>query len=297
MTIPVGGDSTGTDREGTLSGTTITAYQNPEIEQLQSLIEAARARLAELETTYTKDRLAVDNVKARIFSLVVDHYIARDRAALIVLYRRKYLDTLLRSGEEGAEEILDEYQDARADTEANYEDAAAAADSVSELSEDEQAELQGLWKKLVMIFHPDRHASDPDKKQVYDELTAVINRARDDGDIALLREIANDPAGFIQKQGWRALDLAEGVDLKGLKSLYDTLQVEILELIELLEQLHQSEDYELAVLSETSPTVLDEIAEEQKSTLSKEITDLEREAAELQEEIDNLIGPGETAIL
>jgi len=94
-----------------------------------------------------------------------------------------------------------------------------------------------------------------------------------------------------------ALELAEGGDLKGLKSLCDTLQAEILELIELIDQFHQSPDYELTVLSETSPTVLDEIAEEQKSALSKELADLKREAAGLQEKIDNLIGPGETEIL
>jgi DNA polymerase-3 subunit epsilon len=58
-----------------------------------------------------------------------------------------------------------------------------------------KAELNRLWKKLVKLYHPDCFAHEP-------ELTAAINRAKDSGDIKTLREIAEDPHGFILRQGW-----------------------------------------------------------------------------------------------
>jgi len=77
------------------------------------------------------------------------------------------------------------------------------------LTDDEQAELKGLWRKLVRVYHPDRFASDPEKRATYEKLTALINRARDEGDIGLLRDIANDPTGFIARQGWGSFDFQE----------------------------------------------------------------------------------------
>ena len=43
---------------------------------------------------------------------------------------------------------------------------------------------------------------EPDKLATYEKLTAAINRAKDNGDMAALREIAEDPHGFILRQGW-----------------------------------------------------------------------------------------------
>ena len=60
-----------------------------------------------------------------------------------------------------------------------------------------------LWKKLVKLYHPDRFAHEPDKLETYAKLTAAINRAKDEGDIGTLREIADDPHGFILRQGGR----------------------------------------------------------------------------------------------
>jgi hypothetical protein len=40
-------------------------------------------------------------------------------------------------------------------------------------------------------------------EQTYHKLTAAINRAKEAGDIKTLREIADDPHGFILRQGYR----------------------------------------------------------------------------------------------
>jgi DNA polymerase III epsilon subunit-like protein len=292
----VSSGSSKTEKIAATTGTAITAYQSLEAEKLRVLIEAARSRLAELETAYTRDRRTVDNVRATIFNLVKGHYLARDRLKLKVHYRRIFLDTLLRGGEEETEEVVEEYTKAHADTENDYEKASAAAEASRELSEEQDAKLLGLWKKLVRLYHPDIHVSNPAKKKTFEALTAIINSARDNGDIELLEEISNDPDGFIKQQGWEVLGLEEDNNLANLQSLYTALQIRIIELLELIDALHEGPDYELAILSKNNPAFLEEVAEEQKTALSKEIVELEKEAAELQEEIDNLTDTYEAKI-
>jgi len=55
-------------------------------------------------------------------------------------------------------------------------------------------------------------------------LTAAINRAKDAGDIQTLREIAEDPHGFILRQGWATLDFSDEAELAQLRRLHETLR-------------------------------------------------------------------------
>jgi len=55
-------------------------------------------------------------------------------------------------------------------------------------------------------------------------------------------------------------------------------------------------DYELAALPANNPALLEEVTEEQKVALAKEISELEKEATELQEEIDILTDSSEAGI-
>ena len=48
-------------------------------------------------------------------------------------------------------------------------------------------------------------------------MTAAINQAKDNGDIATLREIADDPAGFLLRRGWATLDFSDVEELAQLK--------------------------------------------------------------------------------
>ena len=119
-----------------------------------------------------------------------------------------------------------------------------------QLTAEEEAELTRLWKKLVKLYHPDRFAHEPDKLETYHKLTSAINRAKDSGDIKTLREIAEDPHGFILRQGWASLDFSDEVELTQLRRLYETLQLEIITVLESLNRLRESPDYELCQLSE-----------------------------------------------
>ena len=273
-----------------VSGTGVVVFLNPEIDQLRQLITAGRTRLAELEAQYTTERHAVDITRSKIFELLRKYYQERGRLQLIIEYRAKYLKILIRSGEQEAEEVAEEYEKAKTKSETNYEEAAAAASTRKELTKDEEKELKILWRKLVHLYHPDRFANQPDKLETYRQLTSAINQARDNADIDLLREIANDPHGFIHKRGWNDLDFSDEALAVNLRRLLETLQIEILATLESINDLHDSPDYALYQLSAKQPGLIDEVAADQGKAIEAEIAQLSTEAENLEIEIEELTG-------
>jgi hypothetical protein len=179
----------------------------------------------------------------------------------------------------------------------DYEEMAAAMDKKKLLTTEQEAELTQLWKKLVKLYHPDRFANDPDKLETYHKLTAAINQAKDNGDIETLREIAEDPHGFILRQGWAKLDFKDVEELAQLKRLHETLQKEIAMVTESLKQLRESPDYELCQLAEQKPGVLDELAAERSKQLEIENEELEVQAERLAKEIKKLSGQSSSRII
>ena len=123
------------------------------------------------------------------------------------------VEPVISRGEEEAKQAEENYEKAKAQTDKDYEETAAAVAEKKELTAAEEAELNRLWRKLVKLYHPDRFANEPDKLATYEKLTAAINRAKEAGDIKTLREIAEDPAGFILRQGWTGLDFSDEVEL------------------------------------------------------------------------------------
>ena len=270
--------------------TEITVFVNPERAELQRLIAAARARLADLEATYTQQRHAVEVTQALLFQLLRPHYQRRDRLKLIVDYRRRFLDALLSRGEEEAEQVSQTYQDAQQQTDAEYEQAADQAAHQHDLSADEQKELKTLWRKLVRFYHPDRFSHDPGKREAFENLTSEINQARDRGDIERLREIAADPDGFMRRQGWESLDFSDSGEISPLRKLFDTLQLKIVATLDALNELQADPKYELHQLSLIRPDYLQKVADEYIQIITDEIKELEAQAAALADEIEELTG-------
>ena len=233
--------------------TTPTVFVRPELEQLRQLVAGARAQLAELETDYTKEKSRVDAVQAVLFRRLREHYQKRDRLRLAVDYRRKFLDSLTRGDRQEGMKAAEDYELAQTQTDQDYEELAAAADKKKQLTAEQEAELTQLWKKLVKLYHPDRFANELEKQETYNKLTAAINQAKDNGDIELLREIAEDPHGFILRQAWANLDFGDQVELAQLRRLHETLSAEIKVVVESLKQLRASPDYELASLPGKNP--------------------------------------------
>ena len=265
-------------------------YVNPELHRLRGLVDAARARLAELEAGFTVEKAQIGALKARLFSRLRPQFQERDRLRLVVSYRRKYLETLVRLGEEDAGKIDEEYREADARYEREYSETAAAMAEWKELAPGEAAELGRLWRKLVKLFHPDRFASDPVQQATYEKLTAAINHAKDNGDLATLRKIAEDPQGFILRQGWASLEFADTEQIAQLRRLWESIELEIVRVLEALNALRESPDYELQRLTARSPAFFDETVGRHLASLEVEIQGLAGQAAELEREIAELLG-------
>jgi DNA polymerase-3 subunit epsilon len=274
----------------------VAIYVNPKLEKLRQLVAGARARLAELEATYTREKARVDAMQAILFRRLHEYYQKRDRLRLIVDYRTKFLNALIRGGEAEAKETQANYEKARAQADKDYEETAAAVANKKQLTPEQEAELIKLWKKLVKLYHPDRFAHEPEKLATYEKLTAAINRAKDSGDIDTLRQIAEDPLGFILRQGWESLDFSDEAELTQLRRLLETLQLEIINVLDSLNRLRESPDFELCRLSEKKPGMLDDLAAERAKLLTKESSDLEIQANRLAEEIEELSGAGPSHI-
>jgi hypothetical protein len=260
-------------------------YASPELEQLHQLVAGARSQLAELEVEFAKEKSRVDAVQGALFRHLREHYQKRDRLRLTVDYRRKFLDSLTHGNAEEAKQTEKNFEQAKEQSDKDYEKLAAAAEKKKQLTAEQEAELMRLWKKLVKLYHPDRFAHEPDKLETYHKLTAAINQAKDNGDIETLREIAEDPQGFMLRQGWVTLDFKDVEELSQLKRLHKTLQKEILAITESLKELRESPEYELCQLAEQKPGVLDELAAERAKQLEIENAELELQAKQLEREI------------
>ena len=91
-----------------------------------------------------------------------------------------------------AEQVKEEYERARKRMDEKGE-------SVEDKGSKDNQRLRAVWKKLVKIYHPDRHQEDAQKKDAYQNLMARINRAKDEGDLEMLEEIAENPKKFIRE--------------------------------------------------------------------------------------------------
>ena len=214
----------------------------------------------------------------------------------MVNYQKKYIDCLLRGSEEDAREAEETYEQARTQSDKDYAETAAAVAEKKQLTAQEEGELNRLWRKLVKLYHPGRFSHEPDKLATYEKLTAAINRAKDGGDMAALREIADDPDGFILRQGWTALDFSEDVELTQLRRLYETLQLEIFNVLDAMGRLRESPEFELCRFTEQKAGVLDALAAERAEALKKEIEELEKQASRFAAEIAELGGEVPSAI-
>ena len=137
-----------------------------------ALVDATRARLAELEAGFTIEKARVEAIKARLFARLRGHFQRRDRLWLVIGYRRKYLESLVRLGEEEAGKIAQKYRQASAQSDREYAETAAVMAEKQELTAEEAAEVGRLWRKLVKLFHPDRCAHEPEKQETYHKPTA-----------------------------------------------------------------------------------------------------------------------------
>ena len=268
----------------------ILLYRNPELEAVRQLIADSRERLAELESRLIKEYNAVEVVRSQLFLMLRPNYERRDILQLRVQYLEKFLGTLLIEGETEASGVAKEHSEARTQCQSKYEEAAHEAAETKELSEEDQREMKAVHRKLATMYHPDRFAHDPEKREIYERLMQEINQARDSGNILLLRKIANNPDEFLLNLGMDILDLGEDDEVGKLRELFYALQERILNALANLDHLYDTDDYRLYMLSIDDPMVLQNVATQLSSSIGEEIVALEAQAARLSSEIESLIG-------
>jgi len=257
---------------------------------LRQLIAGARSRLAELQVEFAREISRAETAQAVLFRHLREHNQKRDRLRLVVHYRQEFLDSFVRNDTDEAEQAERDLAQAKAQLDEDYESMAAAAEKRNPLSTGQEAELTQLWNALVKLHQPERFVHEPDKLETFHKLTAAINQAKDTGDIETLREIAEDPKGFLLRQGWTILDFGDVEDSAKLKKLHETLQEEIESVMESLKELRDSPDYELCRLAEQKPGILDELAAERAKQIEAENAELESQAERLAQEIRKLGG-------
>jgi DNA polymerase-3 subunit epsilon len=257
----------------------------------------ARARLADLQSNYTKEKSRVEALRAMLFLRLRRYYEKRDKLQLIVWYRRQYLEALLRGDVDGLKKTEETYKDSISQTAKDYEETASGLADKRPLTPDEEDEISRLWKTLVKLYHPDRFAQQPDKSATYAKLTGIINCAKDNGDIATLKKIAEDPNGFILSQGWSGLDFAEEEEVKELRRLFESLEREIIKVSESLENLRASQEYELSQLIGQDQGLFERLATEKARSLEAESMTLEKEAIFLLEKIQKVNGNASITII
>ena len=275
------------DQDGTSQ---LTQYVDAALQELRRQVEKKRARLAKLQAAYTIDKRAVEVAQNILFRILSPHFRQRDKLRLRIHYRRRFLEKLLKGGEEEAQDVARESQKAAAQKDAEYERAASSLKEHATLTSDEAEELKRLWKKLVSLFHPDRFVSEPKKQEAYAELTREINDARDRGDVQRLREIAKDADAFIARMGWDTSGTATGKEAVELRKLLGSLEAMILAVLDALESLRQDPAYELHQMNEKHPGFIESTAREQAKDVDAEIEEMEEEAGSLLEQITELTG-------
>ena len=111
------------------------------------LVEAARARLADLELEYGSEKSKVDSIRSLLFGALRVFYQDRDRLRLLVRFRKAFIDRLLAEGEESAEATAGDYQRDAAEKDRENDSTASALEGKRELNAEETARLKQLWKK------------------------------------------------------------------------------------------------------------------------------------------------------
>ena len=142
----------------------------------------------------------------------------------------------------------------------------------------------------MRLYHPDRFALEPEKQETYQRLTAAINQAKANGDLAELRKIAEDPHDYILRQGWAPLDFSDEEQVDQIRRLWESIELEIMRVLEARQQLKASPEYELWQMSEQTPKLFDVTVNHQIVHLTRELGLLQTQADALAREITELTG-------
>ena len=264
-------------------------FRRERIFQLNRLIEEARERLAEVLVKVSEIQCKIREVLEIALDRVGELQEKCDLLRLRIGFLRDCLNpppeaTFSREQRESEwrcqeEQVKEEYERARKRMDEKGE-------SVEDKGSKDNQRLRTVWKKLVKIYHPDRHQGDVQKKDAYENLMAQINRAKDEGDLEMLEEIAGNPEKFIREcEAENKSDShpnSYGDEVKDLEELLASIVEETRRNEEELEELERSDDYELWKMWKECPSSFESSLNGMEKELKRDIVRLEAELAKLE---------------
>ena len=270
-------------------------HHEEEIPHLELLVALARDRLADLLAEHGAMRVKVERVLAVAFE---ELGALRERQELLesrLNLLRWRLKGLVAGDPAIEKEFEEKWEKSEEDVSRRYREARLGLEEKKkEEPEGDRAErLRKVWKKLVRLYHPDKHHNDPDKRETYESLMAVINRAKEDGDLETLEKIAKDPEAFARGQGWDlggfnedSRSRRDGPDrARELRELLASLNEEILKVEVEINELRASDDYALYELWQRSRSRFSESIEAMRVVLEDEVERMEGEIDDAERRI------------
>lgn len=272
-------------------------------ETLRQMIIRAEKQFIEMEVRYSDDLLSVQSMEARVFLQLHEYYLKHDQLLLLIQYRQNHLDKITGALnntsnpralpeyiEQESECIRMQYFRARATKDMEYGETSSRHVENIETSDGENNELKLLFKRLAKLYHPDRVMDDEELYPVYLRIMQDINSARDRGDVDLLRMIANDPAGYFVHIGYGSYLTSMEFDIARLESILKSIQDKTYAILRKHEVLHKNPLYELHRSCLSHPDLFDKAVDEQIAILTTKIAQLEINAKELSDLINDLTG-------
>jgi DNA polymerase III epsilon subunit-like protein len=266
----------------------IVIFNDAKIKQLKALVSAARERLADLEMVLDRHRAGVAKTQGELFSLLKTSYKRRDDLKLVIEYRRLFIQSLLADLDLDPADVRTQFNSSQKRLDEEFEAAEKLTEQVTSLSAEQQNEMKDLYRKLVKLYHPDLVNSDQSKSKAYTRLLAIINQAKARMDIALMREIANDPPAFMRKNNLGELQEYAEDGSENLRRLYDSLQAKILDAIASIDELRSGAQFELFRLASRRAGYINEVATQYRAEIDAECEILMAEADKLRKEIKTL---------
>ena len=264
----------------------IVLFQNTELKQLQRLVEWARIQLAEIEKQFDHLRGEIEKVKFVIRDKLFLHYKRRDSLRLKAKYLQIRIDMYMHPTDKTFEDIDLEYKSEEEKLNQEFEETKRKFEQRAK-NEVNPAEVNVIYRTLAKLYHPDRQTNNATQKS-HEQLMKLINRARREKNLKMLKEIAEDPRGFCLRNNIDQIQSEVEEDIEFTRRLYKHLQERRFVAITELNALKDSHDYELYQHSLRQPDFMDAVAKTQQQEIERECDELEKKIVELRRELDEM---------
>ncbi|MFP6854242.1 MAG: hypothetical protein VB980_00555 [Opitutales bacterium] len=290
MPAPVSRKKTGTFDDylfmhrGTLK---LWEYDEQQIPALEAMVAEARDRLAELLARHGILRTKVNVALALAFKELGPYREKQELLTARLALLQWRLEGIMNHDDTVEEKFHEQWKATEDDVTRRYREATDGLEGKGqeEPTGDRAERLREVWKKLVSVYHPDRHHNDPARKK-YECLMAAINRAKDDGDLETLEKIAEDPDSYARDHGWDLNDAGpspqEKDRMQELSDLLGCLRSEIEKVEKEISDFLVSDDYALYELWKESRWKFRKCISAMRKALIADIQRLEYEIEEME---------------